>query len=368
MAEYVTSGLVLALVLCACGGKTVDLDRPPSSDPAGETGGVHGTPPPLTVFKAREYEDVFDLAVDSKRLYWVSGRHSLNTLRGCIADDCLGTELTYPTGDVSIGHAIHSIRVHADTLYWLAQDTPAEVSIEEDSFFNIWSCAVTGCSEPQLVAADVGRSSFEIDAKEVIIGSRSAKGFLACPISGCEGPPRKLPEWGEDGPSPYEAPGFADGGESLFWLRSGKLFRQMKDGASPPKQVAAGLDFASTPVARAGHVYWAVPLLAGSIGSCSDDCTQPEPLLAGLRRPRRLIVTEAELIFQHQTQTGDWEIASCPVESCAEPHAIGMFSNVLSGANLTDAAMPVNQAYVYVATPPPDPIQQFPIRIQRFRR
>jgi hypothetical protein len=241
------SSFLGCLLVTGCASKNVPLD---SDTPAGDASGV-STGAELVL----ELKDHIrgDIVVDDERLYWTTTN---GALQSCLKDDCSNAALTY-TEDAN-AYAQGPFAVSAGNIFWLGDA--------------ISTCPTSGCvGAPARLIQDPAVSSQGVAAHAGHVYWLSAVELYSCAASGCGAAPKPVPfgdrwlprffrgnaYWLDvaDGPSidrppaggsmsiqrasedgsgdptivvaPDESPNpsFALGGQHLYWLNNGNIWR-----------------------------------------------------------------------------------------------------------------------------------------------
>ena len=320
----ITLWLSLSLGTLGCGAKAVDLDGPiieSSSEP-----GV------LAVVRER----VEKIAVDEQRLYWIGTQlpraypKNVWFLRSCQKQACATTLITYDeqaTRGVD-GTSIFSVK--DGQIYW----------------FNLTSrellaCPVSGCDgPPRRVASglDFSGAAFADDR------------FLFADGESIESVPLQADSRVRDAYSPLMSATIAIRGNYVYWLATRTdIGRARTDGSSGVETVTSDVRVADEPAfgltTDASAIYWTDNLLSGSIKRCPlAGCTvAPEKVIGPLRAPQSLLIDGSELYYEYETKPYEYALASCSLPTCAS--APPLIEHVDAPGVLA-----LDDQYLYVAT------------------
>ncbi|MGC4093092.1 MAG: hypothetical protein QM756_35430 [Polyangiaceae bacterium] len=220
-------GLTWLFLAASCGGKSLHLD---AGSGAPDAGGMAGAGGAVSEVVAAKQLTVTELAVDGTRLYWLSegGVHS------CSKESCANTLVDYELWPEHPGQGVPSgphdarLAVSEGNVYW-----ERCVNIP-DSFYEIATCASSGCAGPPRVVAGLGwgwMQSFAADAENVFWSNIST--IYSCPVSGCAAPVLFTSD-------SMEIRTIALDQEYVYWIArtgggAGGVVRRMpKDGSSAP--------------------------------------------------------------------------------------------------------------------------------------
>jgi hypothetical protein len=208
---------LICLALAACGGRSVDLDRPIVPSGTGGTASVDLSP--KTVLDERIYE----FWVDDVRLYWYA---YLSSVESCILSDCDNTKISYgtPWDGITIGR---------NDVYWIPQDQQTIVA----------SCPSAGCAgAPRTFLHDPNGVAVDDGADGDYFYWSSAYDIYRCPSTGCAATPEVVAA-GETADGTFQFQGdyaywesskpdtTSDGGTDI------RVLRAPKDGSTSAEQI-----------------------------------------------------------------------------------------------------------------------------------
>ena len=341
--------LMVSLALQACGARRVDLDSPAIVEPSSEPGVV-----------AIVHERVVRLAIDDERLYWVGARGFVpggptpkNVLRSCKKRDCSATLVTY-TEDVT-GYGNFAVR--GGQAYW-------------DSNPGLLACPIAGCNGPPRTVATEGDfkfAAFDDDRVYSLLANSIASWSLLQP-----GPPQPI------APTAGFRFAIALQGAYAFWLATDgdetQVWRARKDSSLAVEVIASDVRHAGRNhfgfITDSTYVYWTNSTLVGSINRCPlAGCTgASETVLGQVRAPQQLLLDGSTLYYVYDAGDYQFTLASCALPACISPRT------VLKNLN-APAALAVDDQYLYLATTEtdtdtnPESVPQDPVAgIRRLRK
>jgi len=289
-------------------------------------------------------ERVSALVVDDQRLYWMGtdgdapvGRKV--SLQSCLKEHCVGSLVTYAASGVN-----ESARfgVENGEIYWTDQASQ-------------WNaCDVTGCTgEPRHFGFGTPAPDATAFTSEELFVCARGDGLWRVPLSG-DAAATKL-----DVPDTFGCSSVTAYGGYVYWTVGrglSNIQRWRTDGSGSVEVFAKDLElrsawdddtrnFPSNLVVGDRYVYWSQGGLRGSIARCPvTGCVgAPEPFAGLIRSPGTLLLTTAELYWQHSTNTRGIAVSRCALAECmvSEPIAQGV-----DAANVLAA----DDNYLYTAT------------------
>ena len=341
----------------ACGGRSVDLDRP--AMPAGSAGAANVKPAPKTVLAERVYQ----FWVDDERLYWTA---YLSSLKGCLTSDCEHTRLNYGTpwgAGVTIG---------AHDVYWLPETLPTEVL----------TCPRSGCvGSPRTFLHDPNNAAGVAQADGDYFYWHSSFDIYRCPSSGCAATPEVVA-------ADETAEAFTFQGDYVYWVKylpgdggagptDEQILRAPKNGSAPPQVIlpppgnsatSMSATFSTTDSNYATdprRIYWIDSrdhILSCPLEGCGDSV--PAQLVASSVQMAQLSVDESGLYWTEPMLLSSGHVGGS-LHFCA-------FANCASGESTVVIDKPIyeyllNGPFIYW-TQVPDDDTGYPTTIQRIAK